>query len=420
MILALALAASTPGPAPGGSEPPTVVVYATPVTQPELWDAGEGPVIAKFEAEHPEIRVQPRRIPFENYDTQIELSVRGGNPPDVARINHVTLPMWAGAGYLLPLDEFIAASDVIDPKDYWRGFYEIGRIGGKTYAVPLGTDCRVLFYNKTLFDRAGLTPPRTWPELVDAARRLTDRQRKVYGIAFPANDEWSAAYDTLGDFLVANDGYLLNAAGTHALVTSNPRVMEAFRFVTGLSTEQRVCPPGAATISGDVINALFVKDRLGMMMTGPWARAAYEQLRPDMKWGVHYDTALIPASPRTGHSGSSQGGWLIGVFAKSPRQRAALALMEFLSRPESLATIAAAENLPVREAAARLGPFRDPFYHVFFEQLKHARPPFRLGPHLPNLARLYLRAYQRVVAGGASADEAARWLEDRLNNHLLR
>jgi len=397
------------------------LVYATPVTQAQIWEAGEATVIRRFMEANPDIAVVARQIAFESYDTQVLLSVRGGTGPDVARVNTPTLRMWAGAGYLQPLDEFISRSDVIQPADYWEGLWNFCRIDGKQWAVPLGTDCRVLFYHFGLFREAGLTgPPATWDELVAAAQRIQDKPRKRYGLAMPTNNEWNAAYDALGNFLVANGGHILNEQGTRSTAGEDPAAREAFQFLCDLITRHDVCPPGMASMSGEVVDSLFVQGRLGMLMGGPYERGNLERLNPNFQWNVHYGTAVIPAGPATGRSGSAQGGWLVAAFAQSRHPQEALRLLEFFQRPESLAIIAAVENLPPRRAAMNLGPFSDPFYKVFFDQLPTARPPFPSVPQAPNVARAVQRAYQRVVAGGATADEAIAWLDNKLTHHFLR
>jgi len=421
-LVAAAIGAAFALPLQAESAGPRVrIVYATPVTQAQIWTAGEAAVINRFMADNPDIEVVARQIPFESYDTQILLSIRGGTGPDVARVNTPTLRMWAGAGYLLPLDDFIASSAVIEPDDYWEGLWSFCRIDGKQWAVPLGTDCRVLFYNLDVFRAAGIeSPPATWAELVEAGRRIQDRQRKVYGIAMPASNEWNAAYDVVGNFVVANNGHMLDEAGTRGITGANPAAAEAFRFVCDLVTRHDICPPGMANLTGEVIDSLFVQNRLGMLLAGPYERGNLERLDPEFRWNERYATALIPAGPAGGQSGSAQGGWLLGAFAGGKHQPEALRLLEYFQRPESLATVAAVENLPPRRAAISMGPFSDPFYQVFFDQLPTARPPFPSVPQAPNVARAVQRAYQRVVAGGSTADAAIAWLDDKLTNHFLR
>lgn len=417
-ILCAVLAAPLRGEAPASR---VRLVYATPVTQHEIWTKGEYTVIQRFMAENPDIEVVARQIPFESYDTQVLLSIRGGSGPDVARVNTPTLRMWAGAGYLLPLDEFIARSQVIQAADYWEGLWKFCSIGGKQWAVPLGTDCRVLFYNLNLFKQAGIaSPPKTWPDLVAAAERIQNKDRKIYGIAMPASNEWNAAYDVIGNFLVANGGHILNEEGTRGTIAGDPAAREAFGFVCDLVTARNACPPGMANLTGEVIDSLFVQDRLGMLMGGPYERGNFERLDKTFEWNVRYGTAMIPAGPASGTSGSAQGGWLLGAFATSRHQAEALRLLEFFQRPESLATVAAVENLPPRRAAITMGPFSDPFYRVYFDQLPTARPPFPSVPQAPNVARAVQRAYQQVVAGSSSVDDAIAWLDNKLTNHFLR
>lgn len=394
------------------------LIYATPVTQPLVWKKGELEVLQRF-TEETGIEVEARNIPFESYDTQVQLSVEGGHPPDVARVNHSTLRRWAGAGYLQRLDDFIDQSEIIEPADYWGGFWEICKVGGKQYAVPLGTDCRVMIYNLRMFRAAGIDkPPTNWMELIEVCERLTDREEKRYGIALQSHTDLAVTYDAIGNFIVANDGEIITPEGDEAVIAQDARSQHAFHFVCDLAVEHKVCPPGIASMSGDIIDTLFVNDRCGITFTGPWAKENYERLDPDFKWREDWDLALIPAAPATGKSGSSQGGWLLGAFEESKYPKESLQLLEFFSRPESLATVAAVENLPPRRAAIDMGPFSDEYYDIFFEQLPYARPPLTCVPQLPNIARAIQRSYQRVVAGGADVDDVIEWLQLKLE-HLV-
>jgi ABC-type glycerol-3-phosphate transport system substrate-binding protein len=276
--------------------------------------------------------------------------------------------------------------------------------------------------NKKLFAEAGITaPPRTWAELVATAKRISRPEKKIYGTALPGHVEWAVAYDALGNFLVANDGYILDREGAKATIGADRHAQEAFRFVCELTTVHHVTPPGAAALPADVIDSLFANDRLGIMFSGPWLRPNFLRLRPEFDWPTHYELALMPAGVSSGHSGSAQGGWLLGAFSGSKHPKEALKLLEFFSQPESLATVSAVESLPPRRSAMAFPPFKgDPFYEIFFRQLESARPPLACVPQLPNVARAIQRAYQRVVSGGASVDETVKWLDDKLTNHLLQ
>jgi multiple sugar transport system substrate-binding protein len=395
------------------------LVYASPATQPKIWSRGEKTVLERFMKEYPSIKVVPRRIPYESYDTQIFLSAKGGHPPDVARVNHSTIRKWAGAGYLMALDTFVAKSKIVDADDYYKGIWEACKVDGKLYSLPLGADCRAMLYNLKLFKQHNLSPPTTWDEFVATAKKIQNRKKKIYGWACPTSTEWNATYDAVGDFLVANGGHILNREGTKSVLKEDEAAQEAFRFACELATYHKICPPGIANLTQEVIDALMVRNRLAMMFIGPWARLNLKRVNPDFEFQKDYRFALLPKAPATGQTGSSQGGWLVGVFKETEHPQAVLKLLEFISRPESLATIAAQENLPPRRAARNLGPFRDPYFAIFFKQLPYARPPVTVVPQLNNVARAIQRAYQRVVAGGYSVEETIDWLHNEIDNHLL-
>jgi multiple sugar transport system substrate-binding protein len=134
---------------------PTTLAYWSVVTLKSTFNQGEGPIIQLFEKAYPQIKVSVQEIPFADYTTKVATAARAGSPPDVARVNHPDLQSYVGAGWLSPLDSYVASSKVVNSKDYFPGFYGITFYKGKQYALPLGTDNRCLYYNKHIFKEAG-------------------------------------------------------------------------------------------------------------------------------------------------------------------------------------------------------------------------------------------------------------------------
>ncbi|MBF8192407.1 extracellular solute-binding protein [Nonomuraea sp. K274] len=144
-------------------------------------------VIPEFERTHPGVEVvfRPSGVDDEQYKTKIALDLKSRTGADVIDLDGIWVGEFAQAGYIKPLTEVGGAT-----VDQWEGWAQIpqavqglGIFDGKKYGLPQGTDGRVLFYNKTLFKKAGLPEtwqPASWQQIIDAGTRL-----KTAGVPVP-------------------------------------------------------------------------------------------------------------------------------------------------------------------------------------------------------------------------------------------
>ncbi|TYB70187.1 extracellular solute-binding protein [Nonomuraea sp. PA05] len=144
-------------------------------------------VIPEFEKSHPNVKVlfQGSGVDDEQYKTRIALDLKSRTGADVIDLDGIWVGEFAQAGYIKPLTEVGGAT-----VEQWEGWAQIpqavqglGIFDGKKYGLPQGTDGRVLFYNKTLFQKAGLPAtwqPASWRDIIDAGARL-----KTAGVPTP-------------------------------------------------------------------------------------------------------------------------------------------------------------------------------------------------------------------------------------------
>ncbi|EMG27797.1 ABC transporter substrate-binding protein [Listeria fleischmannii] len=142
-----------------------VITYA-------LWDKEQASVyqqLAKdFEKENKGIKVKFEITPFAQYFTKLETAITGKNAPDVFWVNIPRAPDYINNGVLMPLDDVKFDKDKI-PEQYLKAYTS----DGKLYGVPKDFDTNALFYNKTMFDEAGVSYPDdtwTWKTWQDAAK----------------------------------------------------------------------------------------------------------------------------------------------------------------------------------------------------------------------------------------------------------
>ncbi|MEW9551621.1 extracellular solute-binding protein [Nonomuraea sp. NPDC050783] len=144
-------------------------------------------VIPEFEKTHQNVKVlfQPSGVDDEQYKTKLALDLKSRAGADVIDLDGIWVGEFAQAGYIKPLTE--VGGPAVDQWEGWaripQAVQGLGVFDGKKYGLPQGTDGRVLFYNRTLFGKAGLPDPwrpASWQDIIDAGHRL-----KAAGVPVP-------------------------------------------------------------------------------------------------------------------------------------------------------------------------------------------------------------------------------------------
>ncbi|WP_244447099.1 extracellular solute-binding protein [Hoeflea sp. BAL378] len=211
----------------------------------------------------------------------------------------VDLP-WIGElvekGILMPLDQALDP-ERLDPADFHTAGWKATHWGGRAYGVPAQTTPELLFYRKDLFAEAGLEPPTTTGELLDAARQLHDPAHGRYGIA------WNAARGTA-----------LGHTFLMTLADFGQPVLDLARVAGGFDTDHLDRAPYRARI--DTEAGLAAADYLMALLeySPPYilSMSWYERVRPYAagQIAMAYGYTLLapyfeldPASPAHGQTG---------------------------------------------------------------------------------------------------------------------
>lgn len=206
-------------------------------------------ICSDFNQEHPDIKVQP--VYTGNYDdtvTKIQTAIQGGTPPDVFVSLATQRFTMASTGMARPLDDLIA-EDGAEGKayidDFLEGFMEDSYVDGKIYSIPFQRSTEILYYNKDAFREVGLdpeTPPKTWEDLVEYGKKLTNDNRYGVGIALNSGSaQWSFTGFCLQNSL--NGENLMSEDGKHALFDT-PENVEALQFWLDLQNKHKIMAPG--------------------------------------------------------------------------------------------------------------------------------------------------------------------------------
>jgi len=194
-----------------------------------VWDSNQATLIQKiaddFEAEtgiHVEIQVNG----WADYWTALEAAGTGGSLPDTFWMHSNNIYYYASNNQLLDLTSYIDKSTDIDLSNYPQGLDQIYNLDGKQYGIPKDYDTIGLWYNKTMFDAAGVSYPDdtwTWDDLRAAAVKLTKKDGSQYGILAPLHNQ-----EGYYNFVYQNGGTIVTADKKSGY--ADPKTVEAMKY----------------------------------------------------------------------------------------------------------------------------------------------------------------------------------------------
>ena len=320
------------------------------------------PLLDRFEEENPGVQVRMEQLTWQSGLEKITAAMAAGNVPDLCEMGSTWMPRMLASGQLADW-----SAGVADLKPAMRG-WELCSIGDAVYGVPWVLGSRALFYNKTLFARAGLDstrPPETWPELLEAATAIQKLGGDVRGYGVQAGERY-VLFKKFMPFAWSNGGRILSDDLKNAAFDS-PQNVEALEFYLALRK-------AGMMERQDMLDRAFKAGTLGAQISGAWLLKSIPKEVPGLRYGV----ALVPRpdSDRGTHA-SFAGGEVLVSFNRSEHKQAALQLARFLVRPENaLALAQAAQSVqPAAAGADTAAYYRDhPEQQVMIRQYETSIP----------------------------------------------
>ncbi len=372
---------------------------------------------AQFEREHPGVKVRLTNDPSQQAMQKLQVTLSAGAAPDLMSIHGAFFVPFATAGALLDITERAEQDAEFKLSDFYPGLLDLCRVEGRLYSIPRYASVYSMFYNKTLFDRAGVPypgsgPSWTWDDFRSTAKALTkdenaDGVPEQYGCAI---DFWGAR---IYPWVWQNGGQVISPDKKRAMLSS-PATQEALQFLVDLKAKDKVAPQSVEDERRGS-KELFKMGRVAMYMSGPWDVQEFERM-PDLVW----DVAPLPQKKQKASLLGTEN-YAIGAKTKMPDQ--AWALLKFLLSPEVQKTVAEEiGKMPSRISVAE-GPFlaQKVGYNrrVFVEALAYGKMP----PNIPGwneVLDIMQRALDAIWQGKASVSEATKQADREINEVLLR
>jgi multiple sugar transport system substrate-binding protein len=360
-------------------------------------------VIPAFMKQHPTITVHSQNIPYQSLLQKLIASVAGGNGPDLVRSDIIWMPQLAKIGALYSTDDIVAQRK----NEFYAGPLATCAYQGRYYGLPLDTNTRVLYYNKTLFTHAGVSqPPTTTSDFQAAAAKISALGKNIFGYAESGLDPWNTL-----PWIWSFGGSVTDANYTKATgYINSPQSVAALQFLLDLYKNRELSPSilGGNSISPD---DAFGKNETGLIIDGPWVPPTFQQGYPHLQYGF----SLMPAGP-SGHSASVVGGEDIAIMQSSKNIEAAKTFMQFMTSEESQVMMGIVGQMPVLKSLANDSRLPS-YYRVYNQQLQTAYP----RPVTPNYTKIetiltdaFTSAFHNQASAQAALNTAAQQIDPLL------
>ncbi|MFZ5824229.1 MAG: ABC transporter substrate-binding protein [Bacillota bacterium] len=361
-------------------------------------------MVAEFTKANPHIKVKP--VFSGNYAdtlTKVQTLIQGGQKPEVAVLLSTDIYTLTDQDAIIPLDDLIKADKdgAQYLADFFPAFMANSQINGTTYGIPFQRSMVVMYYNKELLEKAGYKEaPKTWDELVDAAKKITNPAEGVWGIKIPSD---GYPYWLTQGFAIQSGKNLMSADGKEVYFNS-PENIQGLTFWRDLAYTHKVMPEGV--IAWTAAPTDFISGKVGMIYHSSGSLANITK-NAKFKFGV----AFLPAGPK-GHGAPTGGGnFYIFKGLSKEKQEAAWKFVRHMTDAEVQAKWgldtgyvaprkSSFETKTMKDAAAK-----DPNVLVARDQLQYAAAELSVHNN-PQIYKAYGNQLQAIITGKSDVKTA--------------
>jgi multiple sugar transport system substrate-binding protein len=381
------------------------------------------PFVKEFERLHPNIKLKFIDVAGAQYYAKLQTMIAGGTSPDAAYLAYDEIPIFATKKAILPLEPFLAKSNDFDFSGYYPRVVEMLKFQNKTYAVSRDFTVFALYYNKDMFDKAGLSyPDETWDwnKFLDTARKLTkdtngDGKIDQYGFS---PEPW---LDSFIYWIWENGGEIISE-DLKTCIIDKPETVNALQFVADMRTKYKVAPsvivtqqPGQGSV--DLMSA----GKLGMYVNGSWMLS---ELRKKAKF--RWDVAPVPKGPKGRATVLFTVGMVIPSGSKHPEE--AWEFLKYLGGPPGqsfFGNTQIASGIPAIKSIAESTVFEDPalppeHIDILLQAASEYARPLRLVPQMSDVYEVLQPATDRLWIGKITAKQMAAEIKPQLDKILAK
>lgn len=375
-------------------------------------------LVAEWQKTHPDVQVRLEHTPFSAYVSRLLTRMAGNVAPDIMAVEVNLFPTLWAKGAFRSLQPFIKADAAFDLKEFFPEVIQRFSVKGDVYAIPRDTaPFACVYYNKKLFDEAGLAYPTddwNWDDLLRISKALTktgaDGRVTQYGFYAWA---WQ-------NFVYSGGGQLVDDLyhPTKCLL-GQPKAVEGLQFYADLMNKHQVAPtPVALGNLAMGAQQLFMTQRVAMFSSGYWEVPILRQIT-DFDW----DVVMFPKG-RGGRHAFGTGGTGYAMLQSSKHPELAWEVLKALAGKDGQVQLA---NTGLAQPANRVvaeGPAfaQAPEKPAHKGMLNQAVQHVVYEPFIPEWREIFelhiLPELDQVFNGKRSAKEAAEAFVPKVNTLL--
>jgi sn-glycerol 3-phosphate transport system substrate-binding protein len=410
-------------------------VLSFPVTI-EFWHAMSGDrialiedIVSDFEEAYPDITVNAQYSgSYPETLNKLIAAVQSGNAPHIVQIYEIGTRLMIDSGVIVPVQDLLDQDDSYDVGVLLEPILNYYKVDGKLYSMPFNSSTALLYYNKTLFEEAGLDPnrpPQTYEELLEYSRILTKKDSRgntvQYGLTWPTHSWIIEQLMAAADAPLVNNDNGRTARATEAVFNSEAG-LKIFELFDQLNKEGLIL--NTAREDWNAAGQNFVSGRAAMnFFSTSDVKVFQEGLESN---GYELGTAFLPVPDISVSGGPVIGGaslWLIDGHTDE-ETKAAWEFLKFVNREDQqIRWHQGTGYFPVRKDAIQRLHYEEfyaenPNYFTSLLQLLLAKRDFNSAGAVigvfPETRETIEIAYERMVDGQMTPEEALSWAESRV------
>lgn len=364
-------------------------------------------MVSQFEEANPDINVIVEVTPWDVLLQKLTTDIAGNANADLAIIGTRWLLDFVEQDIAEPLDSYM-------DEDFQARFIETflspSRMDGKIYGLPVAASARAMYYNKSLFEEAGIdAPPETWDELKEDAAKISALGDDIAGYGMQGKEIETDVYFYYP--MWSYGGSILNEDGSSGF-GSDAAIQAATMYKSLI--DDGVTQDGPTAYNREDVQNLFKQGKVGMMITAPFLASQIKDEAPDLNYGI----APIPAGP-DGDRGTYGVTDSIIMFANSGNKDEAWQFLDYLFTQGPRSEFTRGEGfLPVNKAVSEEPAFTE---NEDLKVFAGVLPDARFAPVVTGweeIADVMSSALQRVYLGQATPEEAMTRAAEEANRIL--
>ncbi|MBB3329094.1 ABC transporter substrate-binding protein [Microlunatus antarcticus] len=317
-----------------------------------------------FNASH-QVKAKVTIIPNSSFVQKLGTAAAAGSGPDVSSIDLVYAPYFASAGALEDITEL---ADSLPYKGSLSPSHQrLSTFEGKTYALPFTAEASAVYYNKDLFEKAGIAaPPTTYAEMRDDAKKIRALGSDYYGFTFAGACGGCNVFE-FAPHVWASGGDVLSEDGKQAQLGS-PAVTDALGLYRGMWEDGSVSS-ASKNDGGTQQIPLFTSGKVGMITLGAFAIPSIEKAK------INFGVTPIPG--KDGGTASFAGGDVISVINGTKNEAGASEFVKWATDTEAQTFLAKNGSVPVRtDLVPTIYASQGEPYKVFGDLMATGKTPY--------------------------------------------